>query len=207
MKKENLVREPRQKRSEQTKEKILNTALELFCKKGYYKTSTNEIARAADISIGNLYFYYPNKKTIFLEILDQYHQSFQNIHDAFLHEMEYMSENPMEFLRKLIDMIIENHEKSFEFNREIQIMSLSDPIVAEVLDKQQKQTEDTVLCYFEKSRDKLQVEDLEAAASITYTLINSVVDQIVFAKNKIDRERLLNETVHAISVYLLKNQI
>lgn len=206
MKEEKPIREPKQKRSEQTKEKILNTAFELFCQKGYYKTSTNEIARAANISIGNLYFYFPNKETIFLEILDRYHQSFQKIHDGFLHEIEYSSENPMEFLRKLIEMIIENHENSRELNREIQILSFSNPIVADVLEKQQEQTENTVFCYFQKYRDKLQVQDLEAAASITYTLINSVVNQIVLSKSKINRERLLTEAVNAIGAYLLGNR-
>lgn len=203
MKEEKPIREPKQKRSEQTKEKILNTALELFCQKGYYKTSTNEIARAANISIGNLYFYYPNKETIFLEILDRYHQSFQKIHDRFLHEIEYLSEDPMGFLRKLMEMIIENHENSRELNQEIQILSFSNSTVADVLEKQQQQTENTVFCYFQKYRDKLQVQDIEAASFITYTLINSVVDQIVLSKNKIDRERLLNETVNAVEAYLL----
>lgn len=207
MKQDKPIREPKQKRSEQTKEKILNTALELFCQKGYYKISTNEIARAANISIGNLYFYFPNKETIFLEILEQYHQSFQKIHNSFLHEIENSSENPKEFLRKLIEMIIENHESSRELNREIQIQSFSNTIVADVLEKQQEQTESTVFRYFEKYRNKLQVQDLEAAASITYTLINSVVDQIVFSKSKIDRERILMETVNAVEAYLLRDRI
>lgn len=206
MKQDKPLREPKQKRSEQTKEKILNTALELFCQKGYYKISTNEIAKAANISIGNLYFYFPNKETIFLGILDRYHQSFQKIHEEFLYEIENSSENPKEFLHRLIEMIIENHENSRELNREIQIQSYSNAIVADVLEKQQTQTENTVFRYFEKYRNKLQVQDLEAAASITFTLINAIVDQIVFSKNKIDRERLLTETVNAVEAYLLRNR-
>lgn len=203
MKQDKPIHEPRQKRSEQTKEKIVNIALALFCQKGYYQISTNEIAKAAEISIGNLYFYFPNKETIFLEILERYHQSFQQIHNAFMNEIENADENPKQFLRKIMEMIIANHESSRELNREIQILSFSNPVVAEVLEKQQKQTEDTVLRYFEKYKDKLKVQDLEAAASITFTLINSVVDQIVFSKNQIDRERLLSETANAVEAYLL----
>ena len=197
------IHKPKQKRSELTKEKILDTALKLFCQKGYYKVSTNEIARASNISIGNLYFYFKNKDSIFLEILNRYHQSFLQIHDDFLHEMEYAEEHPKQFLRRLIEMIIANHENSRDLNREIQILSLSDATVADVLKKQQEQTENTVFCYFEKYRDKFQVQDLEAAASITFTLINSVVDQIVFSKNKINRDRLLTETVNAVESYLM----
>lgn len=203
MKQNQPMHEPKQKRSELTRTKILDTALGLFCQKGYYKVSTNEIAKVANISIGNLYFYFPNKETIFLEILNRYHQSFLQIHDKFLHEMEHMSESPKHFLRRLIEMIIANHESSHELNREIEILSFSDPTVANVLKKQQKQTEDTVLRYFEKYSDKLRVKDLDAAVCITFTLINSVVDQIVFSRNEISRERLLTETVNAVESYLL----
>nr|WP_156990987.1 TetR/AcrR family transcriptional regulator [Caproicibacter fermentans] len=186
-----------------TREKIVDTSRELFCKKGYYQVSTNEIARAANISIGNLYFYFPNKETIFLEILDRYHQSFLKIHEGFLRDAENSSKDLKHFLRGLMEMIIKNHENSRELNREIQILSLSDPAVAALLEKQQEQTEVTVFRYFEKYRDQLQVQDLEAAAAITFSLINSVVDQIAFSKNKINRKRLLTETVNAVEIYLL----
>jgi AcrR family transcriptional regulator len=207
VKQDQSAHEPKQKRSELTKEKILDTSLELFCKKGFYKVSTNEIARSANISIGNLYFYFPNKETIFLEILDRYHQSFLKIHEGFLRDVENSSKDPRHFLRKLMEMIIERHENSRELNREIQILSFSDPTVAALLAKQQEQTEVTVFRYFEKCRDQLQVQDLEAAAAITYSLINSVVDQIAFSKNRLDRERLLTETVNAVEIYLLGKKL
>ncbi len=202
MKQDQSIHEPKQKRSELTREKIVDTSRELFCKKGYYQVSTNEIARAANISIGNLYFYFPNKETIFLEILDRYHQSFLKIHEGFLRDAENSSKDLKHFLHGLIEMIIENHENSRDLNREIQILSLSNPTVAVLLEKQQEETENTVLHYFEKYRDQLRVQDIEAAASVTFTLINSVVDQIVFSKNKIDRERLLTESVHAVEMYI-----
>lgn len=205
--KQDQSHEPRQKRSELTKEKILDTSLELFCKKGYYKVSTNEIARAAGISIGNLYFYFSNKETIFLEILDRYHRSFLEIHHTFLHELESSDGDPKLFLRKLMEMIIKNHENSRELNREIQVLSFSNPDVAALLEQQREQTENTVFRYFEKYRDQLRVQDLKAAASITFTFINSVVDQIAFSKNKIERERLIAETATAVELYLLGKQL
>lgn len=44
-----------------TKEKILGSALALFCKKGYYQTTTNEIAQRAQGSIGIRYSYFQDK--------------------------------------------------------------------------------------------------------------------------------------------------
>lgn len=55
-------------------------------------------------------------------------------------------------------------------------------------------------------KDKIKVHDIEAAATITFTLVDSVVDQIVFSKNKIDRDRLLTAAVDAVGAYLLGNR-
>ena len=62
------VRQPKQSRSIEKKESILNAALTMFGEKGYYNTTTNEIAEAAGVSIGTLYAYFENKETILLEI-------------------------------------------------------------------------------------------------------------------------------------------
>jgi Transcriptional regulator len=71
------VRQPVQDRSINKREKILNAALELFCEVGYYKTTTNEIAKRAHVSIGSLYSYFADKDTIFFEVLDRYHHKFE----------------------------------------------------------------------------------------------------------------------------------
>ena len=49
------TRVPIQKRSIEKKQKILDAGFELFCKKGYYKTNTIEIAKHAGVSTGAFY--------------------------------------------------------------------------------------------------------------------------------------------------------
>ena len=44
---EKTVRQPKQKRSIQMKEKILSAAMQLICDMGFFETTTNEIAKAA----------------------------------------------------------------------------------------------------------------------------------------------------------------
>jgi len=49
---------------------ILKKAMELFQKKGYQKTTTREIAKACDMSVGSLYHYIGSKDDIFTMIAD-----------------------------------------------------------------------------------------------------------------------------------------
>jgi AcrR family transcriptional regulator len=65
------VREPIQKRSKKTAEKIMDSARELFLSKGIQGTSSNEIAAHAGVSIGSFYSYYKDKDQLFREILSE----------------------------------------------------------------------------------------------------------------------------------------
>lgn len=59
-------------RSERSRKHILDAALKLFSHRGYGATSVNDIAEEAGLSKGNLYHHFPDKETIFRELLDQY---------------------------------------------------------------------------------------------------------------------------------------
>jgi len=56
---------------QETKEKIVDVAIELFNEKGSAKTSTRHIARAMGISVGNIYYYFKNKEEIIRRILER----------------------------------------------------------------------------------------------------------------------------------------
>ena len=52
------------------RELILTTALNQFSLKGYYSTRIQDIAESADISQGLLYYYYPSKEAIYVDLVD-----------------------------------------------------------------------------------------------------------------------------------------
>jgi AcrR family transcriptional regulator len=53
-----------------TREQILQTALSLFCERGYYSTSIEEIAKQAQISKGLLYHYFQSKAEVLAALVD-----------------------------------------------------------------------------------------------------------------------------------------
>ncbi|GKX67580.1 TetR/AcrR family transcriptional regulator [Inconstantimicrobium mannanitabidum] len=196
------MHEPKQKRSMETRRKILDTAFELFCKNGYFKTSTNEIAKTANISIGNLYFYFKDKDTIFFEIINLYNESFLNVHEEFYNDMKKFQDDPNIWMHELMNSIIQIHEKSKELNREIYILRFSKPEVENLMQKQHEQIKKIVFDYIQYFKDKIKIQDTEAAITVILAFFNSVVDEIIWSKNKIERERILREAENAVEKYL-----
>jgi AcrR family transcriptional regulator len=59
-------------KGEETRERILDAALNIFSHKGYHDTRMDEIVEASDTSKGSIYFYFPNKERLFLALVDQF---------------------------------------------------------------------------------------------------------------------------------------
>jgi AcrR family transcriptional regulator len=55
----------------QAREDILRAAARLFVKKGYEATTMQDIVRAAETSIGNVYFYFANKEALAWTLLEE----------------------------------------------------------------------------------------------------------------------------------------
>ena len=54
---------------EEKKLEIMKTALNLFAKKGFYNTTIADIAKEMDMSVGNMYNYFPSKESLAKELL------------------------------------------------------------------------------------------------------------------------------------------
>ena len=71
---------------EKRRRQIIDAAVGLFVKKGYHKTTTREIARAADLSIGALYEYIKSKEDVLYLVCDAIHTAVEaQIRQAGLH--------------------------------------------------------------------------------------------------------------------------
>ena len=60
-----------QERSRTRRQRLLDSALEVFTRHGYNDTAIDEIARASETSKGGLYFHFPSKQALFLTLLDE----------------------------------------------------------------------------------------------------------------------------------------
>ena len=59
----------RQERSTRRRERILDAAFTVFSQRGYRQAGVDEVGRQAETSKGGVYFHFPTKESLFLELL------------------------------------------------------------------------------------------------------------------------------------------
>ena len=71
-------------KGERTKEKITRAAAELFRRQGFAATSISDLVEAAGVKKGSLYFHFPGKDDLALEVLQQAEIEFMDFLDSAL---------------------------------------------------------------------------------------------------------------------------
>jgi AcrR family transcriptional regulator len=69
-----------------TRQRILEAALERFARDGYHDTSMADIVRQSKTSKGGIYFHFPSKEDIFLGLVDEFANILEKRLDAALAE-------------------------------------------------------------------------------------------------------------------------
>lgn len=203
MDKENKnIRKPQQKRSKMMTDKILDTALKLFCEKGYYNTTTNEIAKEAGISIGSLYSYFKDKDTIFLEILQSYHQNFLFIFEDIKSEVSdsLYEQDKRNWLRILLNKLIELHLSVKTLNRELKSLYYTKSEVQTVMDEQTEKIRLATSAFLSQNMNKVTTNNSEISTLLIVDFITCIVDRIVFDDGLADakKEQYIDAGVDAI---------
>jgi AcrR family transcriptional regulator len=100
-----------QKRTIESKEKIKRASYELFCKQGLYHTNTKEIAKLAQVSVGNFYNYYQNKEEIYFEMVEEYllqsEEALRNLVEDMLDKKQEAKDIVVEKFVKYMDQQME----------------------------------------------------------------------------------------------------
>ena len=99
---------PSQERSRQTVERILNAATRIFHEQGYAGTTTNDIADEADLSIGSLYQYFPNKDALLAALTKRHITSTTSSLAAMIGELPGDSGFDV-ILRTVVRFLVEQH--------------------------------------------------------------------------------------------------
>jgi AcrR family transcriptional regulator len=94
---------PSQQRGKERVRTILGTALELFRERGMERVTTNDIAKRANIPIGSLYRYYPNKESIIDAIIAMYVEDLSTVFKEIAHQPTVPNLSWEEVMTALLD--------------------------------------------------------------------------------------------------------
>jgi len=92
---------------------ILDTAQELFGKYGFAKTTMSDIAKQLGLSKASLYYYYPDKDSIYLAVITKEQVQFINM----LHDSILKTENPIDILYQYVQIRIKYFSVMMNLNR------------------------------------------------------------------------------------------
>lgn len=135
------IRMPKQKRSIEKRNKIIEKGFKLICKNGFYNTNTNDIAKYANVSTGIVYQYFNDKKEIFLEGINLYYNS---IMFPILDVLESKN-NLDDIIDEIINKFLLKHTLSKNAHEEIIALSHLDEDVSKIFhEKELEMTNKTI---------------------------------------------------------------
>lgn len=191
------VREPKQKRSIEKKEKIISAGYNLFLEKGYFNMTTADIAKAAGLSTGTVYAYFKDKKDILITCLSN---TSGQIKQQIIKELNGISEETDLFntVKNIINIVIQSHKPfSKKYHDELMSLSYVDEDIANFFDNVRTSMIDAVLNQLRKSGFELKHENEQSF--LMYSILERLEDELVFdIYPDLNKEILIDECARVI---------
>ncbi len=195
------TRIPKQKRSMEKKQRIKDAAIKLMSERGYHNTSSNEIAKEADVSIGTFYSYFKDKKALYIELVaDIYSKVLEPVNLSALPEDMSVTDT----VRLYISYVFKGHEYMTGFQREIASLSEQSDEFRSIEMAHKKQLTQAFMTMMNTYRDIIKVNDPLTASYIILTTVEAVIHDTQFHNGGKNKEAVINELTALIVNYLFK---
>lgn len=168
-------KEPVQRRSFDTRQRILGAAARVFAQHGYAAGTTNRIAAAADLSVGSLYQYFPNKDAILVELLQRH---IDHGTEALVRLFDDLPDGLEPRVRAFVRAMIDEHVGEHRLH---QVLFEEAPRPAPILRQLAEGEARLVSATAAMLRDdpEVHVADVELAARMSVTTVESLVHRFV----------------------------
>ena len=178
---EKNIREPRQERAIEKKNKIIKAAYEVFAEVGYYGANTTDIAKRAGVSTGIVYGYFKDKRDILLYVLDIY------INDVAAPVMDVLSKqgDVLDFEKLvpvIVDTTIEMHKKNQHLHNTLHSLAVSDKEVNQKFISLEDHISEATVKKIESSG--AHVQNIIEKVHLSMNLIQSFAHECVYDKHE-----------------------
>lgn len=201
--------DPKQARSKQTKEKIVQAAILLFEERGYEKTTSNDIATEAGVSVGSFYVYFTDKRQLLLSIFDRLaDELYKNIFDGLKPEHLFDSDLRPRIRQAVANTIIDKQKHS-GLHRVISELVLKDAEFAErrkaVMDRSVAKLQELISL---ASKAGLAWDmDAEAASFVVQRVVFDLSQDYVIGYCEFDQDRAVDALTDMIYRFVFKPKL
>jgi len=180
------------KEKDQSKhDKIIEAAIKVFAKKGFYNAKVSEIAREANVADGTIYLYFKNKDDIFISLLQSAYDEWQASIAQEMEGVDVSSIPPREYVKFRIRNSLSYFAKDPELSNLVLRMGHGLPAnLVQVIDRLDKEIISQIgveLRWGVKHRMLRKDLDVELAANVVHGAIIRVAYHY-FVKKKEGRK-------------------
>jgi AcrR family transcriptional regulator len=198
------VRTPKQKRGIKTRERIIKAAFKLFADKGIHGTNSTEIAKRAGISTGSFYAYFKNKKTLLLEMLEDYldrhyRTAWRPLAGFNLDALD------RDKINIIIASVFEAYDIAPEFHRQTHALRYSEPDIKRIYDRERMRQVDQIQSLIERNIKRLDnIKDPHIAAMVIHNAVENVAHTAKFMDSDIEESKLADGLVDMIVAFVFQ---
>ena len=181
------------------KNQILNAAFEVFVRKGYAKTTMDDIVVVSKLSKGALYHYYKSKKELFLSLIDHWEiYTFKDFYDKKSQDkkasdiLRFFGENVIKTLNTKKHAYIAEIEFRAMSNQDIEIRNRSNILYRKLLDLFEK--------VINKGIKENEFKDLDVRkTSMTFLAIfQSITWFVIMKEESVSPEDYIRDSIELI---------
>jgi AcrR family transcriptional regulator len=185
-----------QTRSEETRARIVQSALKLFAANGYETTGVAEVCSAADVSKGAFYHHFESKQAIFIELLQEWLQGLDRELGKAMTRSASVPEGLMAMASEMKG-VFGSEDGRLQLFLEFWQQARRDPKVWEELMAPFRRYRDYFAAIIQKGIDEgsLAPQDPQAAAHALVALAVGIVIQDVLDPAGADWYRVLQDAV------------
>lgn len=183
----NTRRIPKQKRSKERVERILDCAAELMRENGPDKVSTHAVAERAGMAVGSLYQFFPNIEIIKIALVERVmNQLFLNVLET-LEECE--SSTLLDLTMAMIDSILSFYERNKDVVQTIIVSRHSEAFVL-VNDKVNERVIEAIVNYIRRHDKTMKEDDIKRKVQVSVGFGDAMM-VLVWSENDLSKRNKL----------------
>jgi AcrR family transcriptional regulator len=165
----------RERRRVETREKLYRVAMELFAKRGYFETTTEDITEAADVGQGTFFNYFPTKSHVVLTLSEKQLGKVQ----VAIEETEEAEFPIHEVFRRFIHGIVEELAKSQALARSLLAIFVSEEDVRTLMGNTLSKGREGLARICENGQKRGEIRKDKKAADLAMTFQRNVLGTVL----------------------------